>query len=260
MYPRKVLLLFLCLIACGKRESKVEDYFPKIEWVDVHLNEDASVTLRAKVISRGADDVVSSGFCADTVSEPSLTKNQFLMSNSSTDMVEATYRNLHTGSTYYFRAFSGNNYGYTTTSTIAVKAQAPNFEKYDCHAEDGKLKIQSSGSNVDYSLVQPVLTSRAGWNVQGRSGGNECFIYIISRQRIEVAEGIYTATTTGGSNEAQVEINVTSDFWSPGAKQITRGHLLVRMVDSSHYRFTLCDGEGPNSDLVTFSFICSLKP
>lgn len=246
----------LCFTACDKRENKVADYFPQIEWVEARLNDDASVTLRARILSTGADNVLKGGFCADTVPDPSLTKNQYLADYSGAGQMEVTYFHLRPGAVYYFRAFVGNNYGYAATEARPVKVSSPDFEAFDCHPELGKLKIQSGVDSSAFSLIQPALTARDSWRVQassGSSGGS--FIYIAFQSNSKIQEGLYSATTALDYNASEVSINISSPFWGYGQKQVTDGRLVVRQVDSSHFRFALCGGKVNSSDLVTFAFV-----
>jgi len=114
-------LLFLALLtglwSCGKFdlfEDKSKSA-PEVEWVSINTINDIT-TVTGRVTFEGAEKVSICGFCYKSNETPDMTDNQILLDGTD-GKFSASIPGLKKDSTYYFKAFVYNNYGYGITET-----------------------------------------------------------------------------------------------------------------------------------------------
>lgn len=111
------LSLILFLPACHKQLDDPLDYLPKIELVSAVKQADGSVRVTGSVISDGEAPLEYVGFCMDTTDQPNMLYNQKFADNN----FSAVYSGFKANTTYYFRAWATNDFGYVYSNTIALK-------------------------------------------------------------------------------------------------------------------------------------------
>lgn len=114
-------LFFLGLViffsSCNKQLDDPLDYLPKIELVSAIEQPDGTVLVTGKVISEGEAPLEYVGFCMDTTDQPNMLYNQkFADENFS-----AVYSGFKANTTYYFRAWATNDFGYVYSNTISLE-------------------------------------------------------------------------------------------------------------------------------------------
>jgi hypothetical protein len=109
---------FFVLFACQKPLKNIEDYTPTVE-ISLEVLDDGTVKARGKFLTDGAGQITKIGFNFSTKKENDLSENQILMDgNAQFEYVFTNY--FHPDSTYYFKAFAVNNFGYDITEPIKL--------------------------------------------------------------------------------------------------------------------------------------------
>ncbi len=121
--------LFICLItlvlgSCVKAKKNVQDYFVKVKTVSAVVQNDGSVLVTAEIESVGGAPVENIGFSCGTTENHKLTTRQ-MDGSLSGSVFTAVYQNLAADSTYFFKAFATNAYGYVRGASVAVSGITP---------------------------------------------------------------------------------------------------------------------------------------
>lgn len=113
-----IFLLFFCY-SCRKAKEDYNDYLPKVKTLSATIQIDGSVTLTGELESEGDADVKYIGFCCGTKNPPEMTDRQIICSLQNSTF-SATYPQLSNDSSYHFRAWATNKYGYSYSNTLTL--------------------------------------------------------------------------------------------------------------------------------------------
>jgi hypothetical protein len=192
------VLCIVCTLffSCKK---KFDDALPKVTLQSVTLKGLDSVTLTVQ-ISKGASDIEYTGVSFSNYASASILNNQVLLQDGRTSF-NITIHAFH-DSTYYFKAFAANSYGYSVSNIIKYTVATPPPVIAPCtlsnnyiHDNGTSFSVYASGSanNPSYGNYQVTIN------------GNEdiyiCFPAV-------PYNGVYT-TTTDGSNLGPGQVYVT---------------------------------------------------
>lgn len=113
----RISLRFICLLtaflpSCKKALKKPEDYYPKVETISAEVTPEAYALIKGKLVSKGGAPIDYIGFCASTSPNPTITDHQKLVQLVGNNF-QVVYNDLSEDSTYYFRAWASNKYGYS---------------------------------------------------------------------------------------------------------------------------------------------------
>jgi len=122
------IVIVLAFSFCVKAKKDINDYFPKVTNVSATVNSNGDVIVEGE-IDLDSYEILSAGFCVDTLPEPSMLRNQREFSLPNQKKIEITYNNVDPKltfkkfdkkKTYYFRAWACNRYGYAYSNTIPL--------------------------------------------------------------------------------------------------------------------------------------------
>ncbi|HSH64718.1 MAG TPA: hypothetical protein VLB84_02740 [Bacteroidia bacterium] len=188
--------------SCRKPLKNVEDYFPVVKTTSALIQEDGSVLVTAEIISPGKAKgtfIHYAGFCVQASAEPTMLNGQ-VIAKLDGNVFSAIYPSylFNVDSTYYFRTWATNEYGYSYGETIRLDSIYPKPVVPTCTLTMSTLDVGSgSGSDKYYTIDMPDNYSINGstWNSSS----------ISMRFGSEIATGKYTTTT---------------EYSSPGYKKV----------------------------------------
>lgn len=123
-------IVVICLTACKKDSFDLfgdpsANALPKVEMVSVSiLDDDETVLMKGRVISEGKGETGYAGFCFGEMPVPDLLQNQVICGGEAGEFT-AEILGLEADSTYYFRSFASNDFGYVYGDKI-IKFTVPN--------------------------------------------------------------------------------------------------------------------------------------
>jgi hypothetical protein len=196
-------LLPLVLLAQlgGSCKKKYDDALPAVTLVSVTMHSLDTVLITGRIASEGAAAVEYAGFSFSEKANASILTNQVLVPVASTF---TAYAHAYHDSTYYFKAFAANDYGYTISNVIKLKISTPGPATAPCPLVSNQV--------TDNGMTFPVFALGSASNPHY---GNYTVSIYGSNEDIYVSfpsvpyNGIYTTTTNSsgpGAGQCVVEI------------------------------------------------------
>lgn len=212
-------LLTLAIGACKKPLSDVNDYFPKITLKSATIKTDgtSNVLVEASIESEGAAPVTHSGFSCSTNNNPVLLDRQILADYDPNGQFSAGYAgNFLPKTTYYFRAWAVNEYGYSYSNVIAVNNVITPI-KPPCSQSNYNFVLNTGWDPEGFSPVPAPskATGPAAFTANGAFGTSFNFSFGST-----ITTGIYT-TATANPKAGEVRIGfqgLASGVLSSGSK------------------------------------------
>ena len=166
-FPLTAVIVFLLVstelfFSCKKK--KFDDALPIVTIESVTAWNTDSVLLTGNVTSTGAKALKCVGFAFGDKPSFSLLSNQVLFERKGTGQFQAVVRALR-DSTYYFRSFAANGFGYSTSSSIKFKVPNPIPVYAPCTLTNNYIKdggvgftVSTSGSSVNPQFGNYMVT------------------------------------------------------------------------------------------------------
>ncbi len=123
-FPRYffAILAYALLFSTCKKVT-YNDAIPKVSLTSVSYYSPDSVLLQGKITDGGASSIEYAGFSLNTSPSFSILKNQVLLQGPGQNFSAVVYA-AH-DSTYFFKAFASNSYGYAVSNTIQMTIPVP---------------------------------------------------------------------------------------------------------------------------------------
>jgi len=219
--------------SCKKTLSDPHDYYPKLKTVSATVQPDGSVTVKGEVISEGEAPIEYAGFCVDTVPVPGMAEGQAIV-----DVIgntfEANYSGFDIHTTYYFRTWATNKYGYSYGDVIflddieAAPVVAP------CTLVMNTVNIGGfSPTTTIYMASMPQLVTTE-WELSAQSGSTVMYFRFHSRPRT----GIYITTTSTTPGDGYVNMIFYSGS-SSGALS-DGSNVYINQTGTDSWEMTIC--------------------
>jgi len=197
-------VLFTVCILFFSCKKKFDDALPKVTLQSVTLKGLDSVTLSVQITTKGASDIEYAGVSYNTSASASILSNQVLLQ----DGRMSFNINVHAfhDTTYYFKAFAANSFGYAVSNVVKFTVGTPPPAIAPCtltnnyiHDNGMSFSVYAYGSanNPSYGAYQVTMN------------GNTEDIYMCFPA--VPYNGIYT-TTSDGSNigAGQVYVSISN--------------------------------------------------
>lgn len=107
------------LYSCTKT-TDYDEYLPEVKIISATAQLDGSVLVKAEIINEGEAPIEYVGFCCSTSSTPEMLDRQIVSDDLIDDKFEAFYVQLSEDSTYNFRAWATNEFGYSYSKTFSL--------------------------------------------------------------------------------------------------------------------------------------------
>jgi|SRR6185437_11290068 len=196
-------LVVICTLffSCKK---KYDDALPKVTLQSVTLKGLDSVTLSVNVTSKGASAIEYAGVSYNSNPAASIVSNQVLLQDGRTSF-NITVHAFH-DSTYYFKAFAANSFGYTVSNVIKYTVTTPPPAIAPCTLANNYIHDNGSTFSV-YAYGSANNPSYGNYQVT-MNGNTEDIIICFPAVPYN---GVYT-TTSDGSNlgAGQVYVSISN--------------------------------------------------
>jgi hypothetical protein len=234
---------------CVKAKKNVEDYFVKVSTVSATVQDDGSVLVTGRIESEGGSPVENIGFCCGTAIDPKLEARQMEGGSFDGSTFRAIYEDLSKDSTYYFRAWATNSYGYKMGSSIAVKGITPAPVVPTCTFSLGYLDLDAFPPENNLGFFTKLSSS---FNTYYSNGGSsftnvQIRFYGIPKTGVYQTEASYDPS---GKGRVFVSFNRSTIFSSLNSGS----NVYVNEISPGVFDVVICDGSWTYNATNTFSF------
>lgn len=231
-------------MACRKPLKNVEDYFPKVTTVSAVVQSDGTVKVTGNIDSPGRTKGAAidyAGFCVNTNPEPKMLEGQLigeLDGTTFTAVYPATLFNID--STYYFRTWATNEYGYSYGNVIRLDSIITPTITPPCKLTLNTINIGGSTptAQLDVMGTPDSDNSFSGYSFSGPS--------VSFRFGSPLTTGIFK-TSDSSPQRGQVYVSFTSGALSSGS------NVYVNRLSASKFEITICEAPW-TSNFTTFYF------
>ena len=237
-----ILSLMLISNACKKAKKDYNDYLPSIKLLSAVVQTDGSILVTGEMDSQGESSIDYIGFCCSTNSTPKMPEKQVL--STAANKFTANIKNLSVDSSYYFRAFATNSFGYTYSNIIYLSSVVAPSVTPACTLTANTVNL-GDGSGTTTATSSNLIS------YDGVTGYYSFTAYLASSNPITLTFGSRITTrifTTGSASPATNEVFVSYTNFSTYALN-AGASVYVNTVSSGIYDITICDG--PWSDGVS---------
>jgi hypothetical protein len=246
--------LLMTLSACVP--SDINEYFPKVTMMSAKVLPDGRVSVVGKLERNGEEEVRFLGACYSNKPQFDILENQRLTYTLLADNTfEIIYEdNFKFDSTYYFRVWASNRYGYVYgDKTLSLSKIAATPIVPPCSLSSNTFSIANNTYYSVTSVSQSVFFKTTSFTVRGFTTATGLTFAFGST----VKTGVYT-TVSQSSPEVQGTVNV-SCFPNGGA--VNEGNkVYVTQSSNGVFEFTLCNGIwNPNGGTSTQAMNAKFK-
>jgi len=235
-----LLIVLLTFLGCKKVPKDPADYYPKVKMLDVSVQPDGSVKVRAQVLSEGASELMHAGFCMDTLPNPELLSGQKLATELVDNVFTCTYTSLSAVSKYYFRAFAANEDGYAYSDVKELSGGGIDTAIIPCSLAFNTLRLEPSWGQPDeiFSVVEEAEYNGLGCRFSAHTGSRSVHFTFGSRPL-----GIFTTSEASSPQPGYVWILMGGYTIAAGTK------VYIKQLTETSFDVWLCnarvmDGSG----------------
>jgi hypothetical protein len=248
LYISIVAVLALTLNnSCKKALKNVDDYLPKVSIVSAEIQADGSVLVTGNIDSRGYAEVEYAGFSCNTHSEPKMLERQVIADvNGST--FTAIYKGFDVDSTYYFRSWATNKYGYRYGTEVPLNQIIAPAVTPACTLPMNTLNLGTGGGTYTYYYVDAPVNNWQTWDFQASPSSGPTINFSFGSA---VTTGIYTTeiSTSPGAGKVSVYFYLGGSGYSlnDGSK------VYVNTIGKDTVDITICNAPWQYNATTTFS-------
>ena len=244
-------LIFMVLAtSCQKALKDVNDYFPVVNTISATVQPDGTVLVEGEIESEGAAPVEYLGFCCGTLEQPELLDRQLIAETWDGQFFSATYTGFEPDSTYYFRGWATNAYGYVysdiilpLTNIIGAPVTAP------CSLSLNTCAIGGGQPVADYSAVSAPTASIDSWEITATTATGPVVNLIFGSP---VTTGIYSTVNHNSPVAGQVFVSFYSGFIAGSLNE--GSNVYVNRIGTDIYEISICDAPWIYNGSSTFYF------
>lgn len=160
-----VIAAALLFNGCVKAKKNVQDYFVKVKTVSAVVQDDGSVLVTGEIESEGEAAVENIGFSCGTTENHKLTSRQVDGSQNGNTFT-AVFEDLSDDSTYYFKAFATNAYGYSRGNSISLSGITAAPVVPTCTLSTGYLNLGAFPAESNLNFLN-FYNSLGVWEASG---------------------------------------------------------------------------------------------
>lgn len=230
------LTILFTASSCHKALKDPKDYYPTIRMVSATLQMDGSVLVEGEIVSEGDAPLTYIGFCCGTMSKPEMLNRQLISSTMSGSHFTAVYAGtgFSVDSTYYFRAWACNGYGYSYGDIVSLDSIIATPVTPPCSLVMNMVNIGGTTPNDSYYDVTQPTVYMGMWEFDATGNNTDVHFKFGSN----LTTGIYT--TTSSTNPASGEVYVQFTNGSFGGVLNSGSSVYVNTVGSGVYEVTIC--------------------
>lgn len=193
MLKRITLLFVLAATALlpGCTKKTYDDALPKVDFVSALAYGNDSVIVTGNVTSAGASPIEYVGFAYSTNPTFDILENQ-VIGNGTTGEFSTLVRGFQ-DSTYYFKCFAANSFGYVVSNTFKYTVPAATPQTAPCSVTNNTVIDNSQTYYMNYVATNSVSAAYGNFEVDAENGSSE------------IVDIYFNATPTNGVYTTQVD-------------------------------------------------------
>ncbi len=201
----KALFVLGILVSCNKKYSET---LPVVQFNSVVPFGNDSAILTGTVLSKGKDDIQYVGFSYSNQPTTDILPNQILLNGTNGTFSCSVF--MHRDSTYYFRSFAANSFGYAVSPSI--KYTIPNAAPDSAPCPLNANTVIDNGVHFTMTYIN---YAGGNLNASDNAGFENVTIYF----KTSPVNGIFSTVTTypfpmGDPNLYEVSISVTQNSFT----------------------------------------------
>ncbi|MCW3103146.1 MAG: hypothetical protein JWO09_1586 [Bacteroidetes bacterium] len=247
-FPLLALTVILLMAsACKKAKKNYDDYLPKVKIESAVVQTDGSVLVTGRIESEGSARLERIGLCCST-GDPKMTDRQ-IVCDLAGDYFSGIFMYLSIDSSYNFRGWATNKYGYSYSDLLTLTDVTPppvtapctlTMNTYNTGATFGSGTYSGTTHRFNYSTTYDYYYLQANSSTQTVE-------LILSDP---VTQGTYSITNA--STPGYREMNVS--FSSGSYTQLGSGTVYVNSLGGGQYDLTICDAPWMLTSSTTLHF------
>lgn len=222
--------------SCRKALKDVNDYFPKVKTISAVIQTDGSVKVTGEIESEGeAKNAVidMAGFCVSTNSEPKMLDMQRIATLDGTTFTFIyPVTEFSVDSSYYFRSWATNNYGYSYGDIIRVDSIIATPVVAPCTLTNNTVNI--GGSTPTYSYYNVDAPDSYNFFIASSGGPSVHFQFGSA-----LTTGVFVTTTNSSPAFGEVHVSIYSGFIYGGLS--SGSNVYVNKLSASSYEVQICN-------------------
>src|ERR1043165_9180667 len=116
--------VLLTTTACRKAKKNYDDYLPKVKLVSAEVQPDGKVIVTGQLESEGEASLNRIGLCCST-GDPKMLDRQVICTISGDHQFSGSFEQLSIDSSYNFRGWATNKYGYSYSDILTLADVSP---------------------------------------------------------------------------------------------------------------------------------------
>ncbi|MCB9223632.1 MAG: hypothetical protein R2780_03290 [Crocinitomicaceae bacterium] len=227
-----IILSSVVLVGCRKAVKNPEDILPKVETVDVYVNNNNTLVIIGEVLSEGTTELYYLGGCFNTEGNPDMLDNQQMNAAFDGQYFSVEYPNVNPAAVgpFYFRVWAANESTYSYGSIIKIDSLVHPEVNAPCTPTTNTIDIGDGWGEKTVSYV----TSPANVTFSAEASNVDLeFQFATAPSTFE-----YTTTTnTPSSSQVRIKVTVGSVI-----EYVDAGNTVyVNKTGTNNWNIVLCD-------------------
>ncbi|MGZ3884665.1 MAG: hypothetical protein ACXVPQ_10955 [Bacteroidia bacterium] len=245
-----ILVLTLVLTnSCRKALKHVDDYYPKVSSLSAVIQSDGSVLVTGQIDSEGAAKLDYAGFCCNSTPQPGMLDRQVICDVSG-GKFSAVFNSFDFDSTYYFRSWAVNKYGYKYGTILSISHIIAPAITPPCSLTLNSLDMGTGFGTTTYAYVSAVSNTFGTWDITAQPASGSALSFAFGSA---VTTGMYTTDTNPTPSAGHVNISFSTGFNFYALNSGTP--VYVNKLGTDTFDITICSAPWQFSSSVT----CNLK-
>lgn len=234
--PVTLTVILLASGSCRKALPDVNDYFPEVRTVSATVQMDGTVLVEGEIISEGEAPVEYLGFCCGTMPQPELLNRQLISSSISGTRFTAVYSGFSVDSTYYFRSWATNDYGYVYGSVVSLDSIIATPVAPPCTLTMNTVNIGGANPTHTYYQVTQPVEYMGEWDFDAETGSGPSVHFKFGSG---ITTGIYTTTINTNPGSGEVYVTFVDGLIYGGLNSGTS--VYVNTIGPGTYDISICN-------------------
>ena len=255
MYRIIISLVLLSFAgACRKALPDINDYFPAVKTLSATVQADGTVLVEGQLVSEGAAPVQYAGFCCGTGQRPHITERQLIAENVTDGKFTAVYSGFNPDSTYYFRTWATNEYGYAYGDSVSLSGISATPVDPPCSMSLNSCSPGGFQPLAYFDEVSVVSRSVSGWELTASSSSGPLVKFTFGSA---LATGVFQTVDYTSPESGQVFVRFYSGFIQSALNAGSK--VYVHALGSGVYDIAICDAPWQWNGSGNYYFSARLK-
>jgi hypothetical protein len=234
--------------SCRKAKKNFDEYLPVVKTVSAVVQADGSVLVTGQLESPGEADILRIGLCCSTGSSPVMNDHQIICTLSG-DQFSGSFDQLSIDSSYNFRTWATNKYGYSYGNVISLASVAPPSTAAPCTlAAESYDNGATFGSGTYYGSPQLCYYSSGLGSFQMQC--NSTSITVQFDMSAPLSQGMWSITTSTSPGTREMHVSFTTGSYFV----LNSGTAYVNDIGGGLFDVAICDAPWTLTSSTTLHF------